>query len=103
MPEFDLTDRGVRMNIRKLEIEGPLLIELKLYSDDRGFFVERFNEEQFRKNGVPTHYVQDNHSRSMPGVLRGMHFQSSPAQGKLVGVLRGRIWDVLIDLRPTSR
>jgi len=91
------------VKINKCDIEGPLLIELSVLGDERGFFCERFNEEKFKKLGLPTHFVQDNHSRSAPGVLRGIHYQYSPAQGKLVGVTRGRIWDVAVDLRPDSK
>lgn len=90
------------MTVKPLEIQGPLLVELKLFADPRGFFVERFNEGEFARHGLPTHYSQDNHSRSVPGVLRGLHFQMDPWQGKLVGVMRGRIWDVLVDLRRDS-
>lgn len=66
------------------------------------FFVERFNEEKFKEQGLPTHFPQDNHSRSAPGVLRGLHYQAQPSQGKLVGAARGRIWDVAVDIRPDS-
>lgn len=90
------------MNISKLHIEGLLLIELDMYTDDRGFFIERYNNVQFKKHGLPTYFAQDNHSRSRPGVLRGLHFQRHPIQGKLVGVLHGRMQDVAVDIRPTS-
>ena len=87
------------MQVTQPAIEGLKLIELKAYTDHRGFFLERFHSERFAKNGLPTQFVQDNHSRSIPRVLRGLHFQTDPAQGKLVGVIRGRIWDVAVDLR----
>lgn len=90
------------MKVTRLEIEGVLLIELVVHGDARGFFVERFQAERFRALGLPTEFVQDNHSRSRPGVLRGLHYQHTPAQGKLVGVTRGRIWDVAVDVRPGS-
>lgn len=90
------------MKVTRLGIEGLLLVELVVHGDARGFFVERFQAERFRENGLPTQFVQDNHSRSGPGVLRGLHFQHTPAQGKLVGVMRGRIWDVAVDIRPES-
>ncbi len=90
------------MKVTPLPIEGLLLVELKLHGDERGFFVERFNSEQFKKHGLPIQFVQDNHSRSAPGILRGLHFQNDPAQGKLVGVVRGSIWDVAVDVRPGS-
>lgn len=83
-------------------IEGLLLLELKMHGDARGFFTERFQEEKFREVGLPTIFPQDNHSRSEPGVLRGLHYQSDPAQGKLIHVIRGSIWDVAVDIRPNS-
>src|SRR5437879_6863337 len=85
-----------------LEISGLLLVELEVRGDARGFFVERYQQEKFRALGLPTRFVQDNHSRSAPGVLRGLHYQFDPPQGKLVGVTRGRIWDVAVDIRPAS-
>jgi dTDP-4-dehydrorhamnose 3,5-epimerase len=90
------------MKVRGLGIDGLLLVELNVYEDARGFFIERFQSERFREAGLPTGLVQDNHSRSNPRVLRGLHFQHTPAQGKLVGVMRGRIWDVAVDIRPQS-
>jgi dTDP-4-dehydrorhamnose 3,5-epimerase len=90
------------MKVSPLGIEGLLLVELVVHEDYRGFFIERFQIERFREHGLPTQFVQDNHSRSRPGVLRGLHYQHTPAQGKLVGVPRGRIWDVAVDLRPDS-
>jgi dTDP-4-dehydrorhamnose 3,5-epimerase len=90
------------MKTTPLEINGLVLVELKVLGDARGFFVERFQQEKFREAGLPDRFLQDNHSRSAPGVLRGLHYQTRPAQGKLVGVVRGRIWDVAVDVRPTS-
>src|SRR5947208_15331150 len=90
------------MQLTALDAEGLLLIELDIYRDSRGFFVERYNRERFHANGMEFDFVQDNHSRSLPGVLRGLHYQYDPPQGKLVGVVRGRIWDVAVDLRPGS-
>jgi dTDP-4-dehydrorhamnose 3,5-epimerase len=90
------------MRVTKLDLEGLLLVELDVHRDERGFFVERFNLDRFHEHGLLTAFVQDNHSRSLPGVLRGLHYQYMPAQSKLVGVLRGRIWDVAVDLRPDS-
>lgn len=90
------------MNVISLDLQGLKLIELKIFGDLRGFFVERFNENKFQQNGLPTKFVQDNHSRSAAGVLRGLHYQSHPSQGKLVGVARGRIWDVAVDIRVDS-
>src|ERR1700720_1529653 len=90
------------MQVRELELKGLRLIELKIFHDERGFFTERFNSKKFADAGLPTEFVQDNHSRSAPGVVRGLHYQVSPSQGKLVGVLRGRIWDVVVDIRAGS-
>lgn len=89
------------MKITPLEIQGLQLIELDIHGDARGFFVERFHAEQFGA-AIPGQFVQDNHSRSAPSVLRGLHYQHTPAQGKLVGVIRGAIWDVAVDIRPGS-
>lgn len=77
-------------------------IALKAHADVRGFFVERYVESAFHALGITEHFVQDNHSRSAPGVVRGLHFQFDKPQGKLVGVLRGRILDVAVDVRPHS-
>ena len=90
------------MKVTPLELPGLLLVELDVHSDERGFFVERFHRERFARHGLPTRFAQDNHSRSMPGVLRGLHYQHAPPMGKLVGVLRGRVWDVAVDIRPDS-
>jgi dTDP-4-dehydrorhamnose 3,5-epimerase len=90
------------MIVTELALSGLLLVELKIHWDDRGFFVERFNQERFDAHQLPIAFLQDNHSRSGPGVLRGLHYQKDPAQGKLVGVIRGRIWDVALDIRPDS-
>lgn len=70
--------------------------------DARGFFVERFHAAKFAAASLHHDFVQDNHSRSAPGILRGLHYQHTPAQGKLVGVTRGRVWDVAVDIRPAS-
>lgn len=91
------------MKFTRLEPDGLVLVELKVYPDARGFFVERFQADRFREAGLPHQFVQDNHSRSVPGVLRGLHFQVNPTQGKLVGAIRGRIWDVAVDIRPDSQ
>lgn len=86
----------------KIGLEDALLVQLKVFNDARGFFVERFNRRAFEEAGLPTNFVQDNHSRSIPGVVRGLHYQHSPPQGKLVGVAHGKIWDVIVDLRVKS-
>ncbi len=90
------------MQIHDTPLSGLKVIQLQLHGDARGFFVERFNADTFAAAGLPTQFVQDNHSRSAPGVLRGLHYQYAPAQGKLVGVTRGRVWDVAVDVRPSS-
>ena len=91
------------MKVTDLPLEGLKLVENQVFRDERGFFIERFNSAAFEKAGLPCHFVQDNHSLSRPGVLRGLHFQFDPPQGKFVGVIRGRIWDVVVDLRPFSK
>jgi dTDP-4-dehydrorhamnose 3,5-epimerase len=84
------------------KLAGLKIIQLKIHRDDRGFFTERYREEWSTQYGLP-HFVQDNHSLSKPGVIRGLHYQAPPAaQGKLVGVTRGKIWDVVVDLRADS-
>lgn len=90
------------MEIQKFEIEGPLLIHLKTFHDNRGFFVERFNESKFKENGLPFNFIQDNFSRSAYGVIRGLHLQNTPPQGKLVTCTRGEIFDVAVDVRDSS-
>ena len=90
------------MNVSGCNIEGLRIIALDVLGDARGFFVERYNAAKFAAAGLPTDFAQDNHSRSAPGILRGLHYQHTPAQGKLVGATRGRIWDVAVDIRPDS-
>jgi dTDP-4-dehydrorhamnose 3,5-epimerase len=90
------------MRVLNPELSGLKIVELDVHGDARGFFVERFREDKFKALGLPTSFVQDNHSRSAPGVLRGLHFQTRPLQGKLVGVARGKIWDVAVDVRKGS-
>jgi dTDP-4-dehydrorhamnose 3,5-epimerase len=85
-----------------LDLAGLALVRRDVRRDDRGFFVECYRAEHFRAHDIPARFVQLNHSRSRAGVLRGLHYQARPAQGKLVGVTRGRIWDVAVDLRPDS-
>lgn len=90
------------MKVETTSLLGVKIVQLDVHGDHRGFFIERYQEEEFRKLGLPTKYYQDNHSRSAPGVLRGLHYQYEPAQGKLVGCINGTIWDVAVDVRPTS-
>jgi dTDP-4-dehydrorhamnose 3,5-epimerase len=84
------------------EIEGLVLVEPDVHGDDRGFLVETFRDDAWRELGVDLEFVQENHSRSGRGILRGLHFQTSPGQAKLVRCLRGTIWDVAVDLRRAS-
>ncbi len=90
------------MNIIECAIPGPLIIEPKVFGDDRGFFMESWNASTFRAAGLDFSFVQDNHSRSQRGVLRGLHFQNPEPQGKLVRVVSGAVYDVIVDLRRTS-
>ena len=84
------------------EIEDLVLLEPEVHGDERGFLVETFRADAWRGLGVETEFVQENQSRSTRGILRGLHFQTSPGQAKLVRCLRGRIWDVAVDLRRDS-
>jgi dTDP-4-dehydrorhamnose 3,5-epimerase len=87
----------------RLEIPDLILIEPKTFADERGFFVEAYNEEDFHKNGITTKFVQDNQSRSKKGVIRGLHYQLPPrAQAKLIRVIKGEIFDVVVDIRKSS-
>jgi len=91
------------MKFTRLEIPDLVLIEPKVFGDDRGFFYESFNRQVFAQGiGVDPDFVQDNHSRSSRGVLRGLHYQIQQAQGKLVRVVQGRVFDVAVDLRRSS-
>jgi dTDP-4-dehydrorhamnose 3,5-epimerase len=86
------------------KISDLLVIEPKVFNDDRGFFFESFNERDFFKStGIKTNFVQDNHSQSSRGVLRGLHYQLKQTQGKLVRVIRGSVFDVAVDLRQSSK
>lgn len=90
------------MNIIECDIQGPLIIEPRVFGDERGFFFESWNEAGFAAAGLDMKFVQDNHSRSQKGVLRGMHFQNPGPQGKLVRVASGAVFDVAVDLRRSS-
>jgi dTDP-4-dehydrorhamnose 3,5-epimerase len=84
-------------------LDGVFVLEPKVFGDARGFFFESFNERAFQKaTGVTAHFVQDNHSRSAQGVLRGLHYQIQQPQGKLVRVIAGEVFDVAVDLRKSS-
>ena len=90
------------MNIIRSDIEGLLLIEPRVFSDARGFFLESWNERRYRESGITAAFVQDNLSFSRRGTLRGLHFQNPTAQAKLVSVLQGEVFDVAVDMRRSS-
>ena len=90
------------MNVIKTDLPEVLIIEPKLFGDQRGFFLESYQFERYAQNGVAQPFVQDNLSRSRHGVLRGLHLQNPGAQGKLVTALRGRVLDVAVDVRVGS-
>ena len=90
------------MIIKDLPLGGLKLIQPRLFRDERGFFLESYNYERYAEAGIHESFVQDNHSLSARNTLRGMHFQSTPGQGKLVRVARGRIFDAVVDIRPES-
>jgi dTDP-4-dehydrorhamnose 3,5-epimerase len=84
------------------KLDGPVLLAPAVHGDERGFFIETFRADAWAAHGVPTDFVQDNHSRSRRGTVRGIHFQTHPGQGKLVRVARGVVFDVVVDLRRGS-
>jgi len=90
------------MKVSKTTLPEVLLIELDVFPDDRGFFTERYNKKKFSDLGINVDFVQDNHSKSTPGVLRGLHYQIDPEQGKLVSCMVGEIQDVAVDIRKGS-
>jgi len=91
------------MNIVRTDIPDVLIIEPKVFGDSRGFFFESFNQRQFEQlTGLAPNFVQDNHSRSARGVLRGLHYQIQQPQGKLVRVIAGEVFDVCVDMRRSS-
>ena len=91
------------MTFNKTEIDGVYIIEPRVFGDSRGFFMETYNENEFRKNGLDYVFVQDNQSKSHKGVLRGLHFQKEHPQAKLVRVVEGEVFDVAVDLRKGSK
>ena len=86
----------------KTPIEGLVVITPKVFGDDRGYFMETYREKEFIEGGVDAKFVQDNQSKSKKGVLRGLHFQKTKPQGKLVRVLEGAVYDVAVDIRKGS-
>ena len=90
------------MKVNKAPLDGVLIIEPKLFRDPRGVFYEVYSAKRYEEYGIPTHFVQDNHSVSEKGVLRGLHYQINPGQAKLVRVTRGEVFDVVLDIRKKS-
>ena len=91
------------MKVIQTPLEGFLLIEPDIYKDDRGFFLETYQEERYHQAGITDNFVQDNHSRSVKGVLRGMHFQIKKPQAQIVTVMQGEIFDAVVDIRKESK
>jgi dTDP-4-dehydrorhamnose 3,5-epimerase len=90
-------------HFQRFKIPGVILVKPDVFGDQRGYFMETYKWSEFSEAGIPEHFVQDNHSKSAKGVLRGLHFQKNPkAQGKLVRCLKGRIFDVAVDIRKGS-
>lgn len=91
------------MNVKTTAIDGLLIIEPRIFPDDRGYFYESYNQQKYTAAGIPGTFVQDNQSFSQKGALRGLHGQANPfAQGKLVRVIQGRVMDVAVDIRKNS-
>ena len=91
------------MNVIETSLPGVVIIEPKVFGDERGFFLETFQAERYKElAGIELDFVQDNHSRSAKGVLRGLHFQKTKPQGKLVRVVSGEVFDVAVDINPDS-
>lgn len=92
-----------KIKVSACEIEGLYIVEPKVFYDERGYFTETYNQNDFWEEGLRMHFVQDNQSMSVRGVLRGLHFQKKHPQGKLVRVLRGEVFDVAVDIREGSK
>lgn len=90
------------MKIVKLELEGAMIVEPDVFPDDRGYFMETYQQNRYRENGIDVTFVQDNLSYSIKGTLRGLHFQHPHPQAKLVQVLQGEVFDVIVDVRRGS-
>lgn len=90
------------MNITRTPFEGLLLITPRLFQDERGFFLESYEQEKYRALGITEEFVQDNHSRSLRNVLRGLHFTRRKPQSQILTVMRGKIFDVVVDIRKDS-
>ncbi|GAA6139638.1 dTDP-4-dehydrorhamnose 3,5-epimerase [Arenicella sp. 4NH20-0111] len=90
------------MKVETTKLDGVLLVTPQVFGDDRGFFMETYNQQKAEELGLPANFVQDNHSKSSKGVLRGLHYQSPQWQGKLVRTVQGEIFDVAVDIRAGS-
>ncbi|MDD4455993.1 MAG: dTDP-4-dehydrorhamnose 3,5-epimerase [Syntrophotalea acetylenica] len=90
------------MEVVKTSLDGVLLVKPKVFGDQRGYFLETFRVQQYAELGIRIPFVQENHSRSRRGILRGIHYQNPRPQGKLVSVIRGAVFDVAVDIRPDS-
>lgn len=90
------------MNVIQTVLPGAIIIEPKVFGDSRGFFMETYQAKRYKEAGIELDFVQDNHSRSSYGVLRGLHFQKTKPQGKLVRVTSGKVLDVAVDINPAS-
>ena len=90
------------MKVNKAPLDGVFIIEPKVFKDTRGIFYEVYSAKKYEEHGIPAHFVQDNHSVSEKGVLRGLHYQINPGQAKLVRVTRGEVFDVVLDIRKES-
>ena len=90
------------MKVSTCKLDGILLIEPRIFGDERGFFMESFQLEKYKEIGIAENFVQDNHSRSKKNVLRGMHFTKTNPQSQLLTVIQGRVFDVVIDIRKNS-
>ncbi|MBR1753269.1 dTDP-4-dehydrorhamnose 3,5-epimerase [bacterium] len=88
----------------KQKIQDVILVKPRVFGDERGFFMETYKKSEFEQNGIPNNFIQDNHSKSSKGVLRGLHYQAGEhAQAKIVRCVKGRIYDVAVDIRPESK
>ena len=100
--KFIFFKRLFEMNVINTNLPGVLILQPKVFEDNRGFFKENFHLERYREIGIHLPFVQDNHSRSFKGVLRGLHFQKKFPQGKLVSCSQGEVFDVAVDINPKS-
>ena len=90
------------MQLIETPLPGVLLVQPKIFRDERGFFCETYNRQRYTEAGIPDEFVQDNHSKSVKGTLRGLHFQRTFQQAKLCRVVQGAVFDVAVDIRPCS-